>query len=95
MTGDVLERIYQESLEERIISYLEETEKISLEKAMSIYYNSKLAGKSTKGSMVSNTWIIKFWFRFCAKQRQTLYKKRKSFRANDTLPCYQYESSLL
>ena len=49
MTGDVLERIYQESLEERIISYLAETEKISLEKAMSIYYNSKLAGKIHEG----------------------------------------------
>ncbi len=49
MTGDVLERIYQESLEERIISYLAETEKISLEKAMNIYYNSKLAGKIYEG----------------------------------------------
>lgn len=49
MTGDVLERVYQESLEERIISYLAETEKISLEKAMNIYYNSKLAGKIHEG----------------------------------------------
>ena len=49
MTGDVLESIYQEILEDRIISYLAETEKISLEKAMSIYYNSKLAGKIHEG----------------------------------------------
>ena len=49
MNGDVLERVYQESLEERIISYLAETEKISLEKAMNIYYNSKLAGKIHEG----------------------------------------------
>ena len=49
MNGEVLEQVYQESLEERIISYLAETEKISLEKAMSIYYNSKLAGKIHEG----------------------------------------------
>ncbi len=36
MSEDVLERIYQESLEERIIFYLAEKEKISLEKAMKL-----------------------------------------------------------
>lgn len=46
---DVLEKVYQESLEERIISYLAETEKISLEEAMSIYYNSKLADRIYEG----------------------------------------------
>ena len=49
MSGDVLERIYQESLEERIIFYLAEKEKISLEKAMNIYYNSKLANRIHQG----------------------------------------------
>ncbi len=49
MNGDVLERVYQESLEERIISHLAETEKISLEKAMDIYYNSKLANRIHDG----------------------------------------------
>ena len=45
MNGEVLEQIYQERLEERIFSYLAETEEMSLETAMDIYYNSKLAGK--------------------------------------------------
>ena len=49
MSGDVLERIYQERLEERIIFYLAEKEKISLEKAMNIYYNSKLANRIHQG----------------------------------------------
>ena len=34
MNEDVLEKIYQESLEERMISYLAEIKKISLEEAM-------------------------------------------------------------
>ena len=49
MSGDVLERIYQESLEERIIFYLAEKETISLEKAMNIYYSSKLANRIHQG----------------------------------------------
>ena len=49
MSEDVLEQVYQESLEERIISYLSEKEKISLEKAMDIYYNSKLANRIHEG----------------------------------------------
>lgn len=49
MSEDVLERVYQESLEERIISYLSEEEKISLEEAMNIYYNSKLANRIHQG----------------------------------------------
>lgn len=49
MNEDVLERVYQESLEERIISYLAEAEKISLEEAMDIYYNSKIANRIHNG----------------------------------------------
>ena len=49
MSEDVLERIYQESLEERIIFYLAEKEKISLEMAMNIYYSSKLANRIHQG----------------------------------------------
>ena len=49
MSEDVLERIYQESLEERIIFYLAEKEKISLAKAMNIYYSSKLANRIHQG----------------------------------------------
>lgn len=49
MSEDVLEKVYQEELEERIISYLAEKESISLEKAMNIYYNSKLANRIHRG----------------------------------------------
>ena len=49
MNEDGLEKIYQESLEERIISYLAETEHLSLEKAMNVYYSSKLANKIHNG----------------------------------------------
>ena len=49
MPEDILEQVYQENLEERIISYLSDIREISLEKAMSIYYRSKLADKIHKG----------------------------------------------
>ena len=45
MDGEMLERVYQENLEERIIVYLSETKGISLERAMDIYYRSALAEK--------------------------------------------------
>ena len=45
MDGQILERSYQESLEERLISYLSETHGITLEQAMDIYYRSNLAEK--------------------------------------------------
>lgn len=49
MDGETLERVYQENLEERIIACLSETRGISLEKAMDIYYHSKLADKIHRG----------------------------------------------
>lgn len=49
MSEDVLELIYQENLEEKIISYLARTKEISLDQAMKIYYNSKLANKIYRG----------------------------------------------
>ena len=39
----VLERVYQENLEERIIERLAENKDISLEEAMDIYYKSSLS----------------------------------------------------
>ena len=48
MNEDVLEQIYQEGLEERIISYIAETMEISLEEAMKAYYSSRLANKIHK-----------------------------------------------
>ena len=49
MDGEVLEKVYKENLEERIIAYLAETKNISLEAAMNIYYYSKIADKSQRG----------------------------------------------
>ena len=45
MDGEILERIYQENLEERIIMHLSEIKNITLEAAMDIYYHSRLADK--------------------------------------------------
>lgn len=49
MDEKALERVYQENLEERIIAYLSEIKKISLERAMDIYYHSTLADKIYRG----------------------------------------------
>ncbi len=49
MDGNVLEQIYQENLEEDIISYLAKEKKISLEEAMKEYYESKLADQISRG----------------------------------------------
>ncbi|MCM1102695.1 MAG: hypothetical protein NC409_01205 [Clostridium sp.] len=45
MNEKALENIYQESLEERIIAYLAETCSFSYERAMDLYYSSKLSDK--------------------------------------------------
>ena len=50
MDDRVLEQVYQESLEERMISYIAEENDISLEKAMDIYYGSKLSNKIYQGN---------------------------------------------
>ena len=47
--GDVLERVYQERLEERIIAYLAQQKECSLEEAMDLYYHSELADKINQG----------------------------------------------
>ena len=44
-----LEKIYQEQLEEELIQFISKSKQISLDKAMSAYYESKLADKITKG----------------------------------------------
>lgn len=49
MDGNKLENVYKENLEERIMLYLVETEGISFEKSMEIYYGSKIAGKIQDG----------------------------------------------
>lgn len=45
MNEETLERVYQENLEERIIAHLAKKCNFSYEKAMDLYYNSKLADK--------------------------------------------------
>ena len=49
MSEDVLEKMYQEGLEERLISFIAETNDISLDQAMDIYYSSRLANKIQLG----------------------------------------------
>ena len=49
MDEQILEQVYQENLEERLISFIAEDNKISLEKAMDIYYRSKLSRKINEG----------------------------------------------
>lgn len=49
MNDDVLEQYYQEGLEERLIAYLAKENKISLEKAMDIYYRSDMSQKIHDG----------------------------------------------
>ncbi len=45
-----LEKVYQENLEERIISCLAQQRQITLESAMDIYYRSQLANKINQGA---------------------------------------------
>ncbi|HBB13124.1 MAG TPA: hypothetical protein DCZ76_02485 [Treponema sp.] len=49
MDGEVLEKAYKERLEEKIISYLAESENLDLPTAMDIYYNSKIADRIAAG----------------------------------------------
>ena len=49
MDENALERVYQEKLEERIISCLARQQKITLESALDIYYRSQLANKIHQG----------------------------------------------
>ncbi|MCR4704444.1 MAG: hypothetical protein K5641_00085 [Lachnospiraceae bacterium] len=49
MDEQVLEEIYQERLEERLIAHIAEKHGLTYEKAMDIYYNSELATKIHEG----------------------------------------------
>ncbi len=49
MDDKVLERIYLESLDERIIQYIAQTEDIGFEDATKLYYSSTLSDKIYKG----------------------------------------------
>ncbi|MCF0223885.1 MAG: hypothetical protein HUK20_06415 [Fibrobacter sp.] len=49
MDENVLEKVYQERLEERVIAHLAQVKSCSLEKAMDLYYHSKLSDKINRG----------------------------------------------
>jgi hypothetical protein len=49
MDENILEQIYQEKLEERIIAQIAADRSVSLEKAMDIYYSSELADQIHQG----------------------------------------------
>ena len=49
MDENVLERVYQEKLEERIIARIAADRLVPLEKAMDIYYGSRLADMISRG----------------------------------------------
>ena len=49
MDENVLEQVYREKLEERIIAQIAKEKAIPLEKAMRIYYSSELADKIHQG----------------------------------------------
>lgn len=50
MNDDVLEKYYQEGLEERLIAYLAKENNILLEQAMDIYYRSNMAKQIYEGT---------------------------------------------
>lgn len=50
MDETILEQTYKENLEERLIAHIAEQNGFSLEKAMDVYYHSKLADKIYLGS---------------------------------------------
>lgn len=50
MNEETLESVYQENLEERIITYLAELRNLSYERTMKLYYNSKMADKIYLGT---------------------------------------------
>jgi len=73
MDGTALEKVYQENLEERIISYLAKQLKITLESAMDIYYRSHLANKIHQGTKESNILTIKCLPKFFVKRKKIYY----------------------
>lgn len=52
MDENILEQVYQERLEERIIAQIAKVKSIPLEKAMQIYYSNELADKIHHGMEV-------------------------------------------
>ena len=77
MDDELLEKIYQERLEEQLITYLAENETISLEKAMDLYYSSKLADKIHNGTEGVQYLDYKVLAQILKETEPELFKKRK------------------
>ena len=77
MDDELLEKIYQERLEEQLITYLAENETISLEKAMDLYYSSKLADKMHNGTEGVQYLDYKVLAQILKETEPELFKKRK------------------
>ena len=50
MDEELLEQTYREELDEKLIAFLAEVKHLSLEKAMDIYYHSRMAEMIGKGA---------------------------------------------
>ena len=77
MDDELLEKIYQERLEEQLITFLAENETISLEKAMDLYYSSKLADKIHNGTEGVQYLDYKVLAQILKETEPELFKKRK------------------
>ena len=77
MDDELLEKIYQERLEEQLITYLAENETISLEQAMDLYYSSKLADKIHNGTEGVQYLDYKVLAQILKETEPELFKKRK------------------
>ena len=77
MNDDILEKIYQERLEEQLISFLSRSENLPLEEAMDLYYSSKLADKIHIGTEGVQYLDHKVLARILKETEPELFEKRK------------------
>ena len=87
MNEDVLEQIYQERLEERIISYIAETMEISLEEAMKAYYSSRLANKIHNGRYGVQYLDYKVLVQILYETEPELFEKKESDMKDGSRSC--------
>ena len=75
MNEKILENVYQENLAERIITHLTEKCHFSYEKAMDIYYSSKLADKIYMGKEGIQYLDYKVLVQILMETEQDLFRK--------------------
>lgn len=83
MKEDVLEKYYQEGLEERLIAYLAKENNISLEQAMDIYYCSNMAKQIHDGTYGVQYLDYKVLAKMLMDTEPELFAKSKSKAAAD------------